>query len=538
MNTRLILLLLSPATAGAVALHAQPILTHGHADVGVAFEDGAWDLHVHDDETDTEFEPDRIVLEVGEAGLGVVPDDPRFRFLGDPGMPYWALPAVEHPDLPFLGLATEEIEAGVFEGNLVTLRLRSVNGPGGLVLFREDSFGNPEIALNSHDGVDDDDTLELNTGAHAHWTWAFSTAGTYRVGFEASGTLAGSGTAVQSGIAEYVFQVQPVRLREGHIDLLVASDAGSEGLQMLVRDSVAGKRYREQEAIVQAADSARMTLPAGTPFGEAGMPLWVLPQNDAPGLPFLGLSTDGVASGAYEGAIEYRLVDVAGPGDVFVWQVDQSSLKVRMNSADGVDDQDAILLLPGGHAHFNWGFTASGLYRVTLQPAGRPAGGAVDEEGEPFPIAFYLEPMPEAPGFLVWQRRFWPTSAPESVQGPDADPDGDDVANALEYGLYGHPLVPNGVARPLAGRVTAGNEVYATITFTRVKQAQDLEYEVVAGDHLPWDDLTPVTQVDSVSDQGEIEVVTLRDDAPISASPSRFLQLRLRWSGEAGGVHP
>ncbi|MCB1126588.1 MAG: choice-of-anchor M domain-containing protein, partial [Verrucomicrobiae bacterium] len=245
------MLLLSPATAGAIALNAQPILTQGHADVGIAFEDGAWDLHVHDEETDTEYEPDRIVIEVGESALGIVPEDPRFTFLGDAGTHYWALPAVQHPDLPFLGLGTEEIETGVFEGNVVTLRLRSVVGPGDFFLFREDSFGNPEVGLNSHDGLDTADTLELNTGSHAHWAWAFSTAGTYRVGFEASGTLAGSGVTVASEVAEYVFQVQPVRLWQGHLDLLAATGApDSGGLQLLLRNSVTGSAYPAEAAPV------------------------------------------------------------------------------------------------------------------------------------------------------------------------------------------------------------------------------------------------------------------------------------------------
>ena len=54
---------------GSAPVHAAelPVLTAGHTDVGVNYEDGAWDLHVHAEDLGEEYEPDAVWLQVGSA---------------------------------------------------------------------------------------------------------------------------------------------------------------------------------------------------------------------------------------------------------------------------------------------------------------------------------------------------------------------------------------------------------------------------------------------------------------------------------------
>lgn len=196
------------------AVHAAPAQTPvglGHVDVGIAFEDGEWDLHIHDETTDTEYEPDEAVLVVRAAALTAVPADERFSFLGAAGAPLWVLPQVENEQLLFLGLGAEEIEAGVFTGNRVRVTLKQVQGPGHFFLYSTSGVtGAPGVRMNSRDGVSDTaDFAEISAGGHQDFNWAFSAPGTYAITFEASGTLVEGGQAVASGPVTYTFQVEP-----------------------------------------------------------------------------------------------------------------------------------------------------------------------------------------------------------------------------------------------------------------------------------------------------------------------------------------
>ncbi len=190
--------------------YAQPVLSLGHADVGIVYADGLWDLHVHDGENNIEYEPSEVVLGVGPASAGVVPGAPAFNFLGSAGSAVYTLPQSQNPNLLFLGLGTEEQALGVFVNNRLRLALEDLTGPGHFALYRVDSFGTPTVLMNSHDGITSGDYVELTAGSHAHANWAFSTFGEYQLTFRGSGVLDdGLNTTVQSDLFVYSFSVVP-----------------------------------------------------------------------------------------------------------------------------------------------------------------------------------------------------------------------------------------------------------------------------------------------------------------------------------------
>jgi surface-anchored protein len=200
------------AASAALAM-AQTRLTTEHVDIGIAFEMGAWDLHIHDETHDVEYSPpsgpDGAILEVGAAAQTLVSADPLFSFLGTPGSPVWILPAVQEPSLLFLGIGAEELEAGTFLNDRVNLSLHSLSGPGEFALFSFDSFGNPQVLMNSRDGISSGDTVIVPAGGHSDYNWAFSEPGAYTLNFEASGTLAEGSLFTASGPVAYSFEVVP-----------------------------------------------------------------------------------------------------------------------------------------------------------------------------------------------------------------------------------------------------------------------------------------------------------------------------------------
>lgn len=181
-------------------------LSSGHADIGIGFEDGAFDLHVHDGETDTEYSPPSLAnLLVGEAAWTTTPA--ALSALAPVGSSLWVLPKNEDPNLLFLGFGTEELDPADWIGN-ISLSLRSVSGPGNFGIYDVGTFGNIQIRMNSADGIGQDESLSLVPGSHSHYNLTFTAPGTYSIGFEASGNHILNGL-VTSGTVPYTFTVVP-----------------------------------------------------------------------------------------------------------------------------------------------------------------------------------------------------------------------------------------------------------------------------------------------------------------------------------------
>ncbi len=193
--------------------NAQSRLDSGHADIGIAYENGAFDLHVHDETNDIEYAPpsgeNGAVLVVGASAQGMVPSAPGFEFLGTSGDPVWILPKNQDAGLLFLGIGAEELEPGTFVGDSIHLTLRGLQGPGSLAVYDVDAFGTPTVAMSSHDGISANDWVEVIAGSHAHLNWAFSAPGRYTVEFTASGTLSDGGQFIESPSTAYSFEVIP-----------------------------------------------------------------------------------------------------------------------------------------------------------------------------------------------------------------------------------------------------------------------------------------------------------------------------------------
>jgi surface-anchored protein len=205
--------ILAAALVGS-ALPAQAVgpvvLSAGHIDlVDVAYEDGALAIGLHDETVDpgVEREVDDVVLLVRRAARTTVPDNPAFGFLGAPGKPVWILPEIQNDELLWPGLAAEEIETGVLAGDTVTLKVEKVTGPGRVAVFTEDAVGNPDVLVDSGDGLPD--ALSLTAGAHRHASWAFQKAGVHLVKVRATARLAATGATVTSAPVVYRFVVQP-----------------------------------------------------------------------------------------------------------------------------------------------------------------------------------------------------------------------------------------------------------------------------------------------------------------------------------------
>ena len=232
------------------------VLSKGEVDLEIVYEDGEWEAeilaHVHGEDDHGEddhgdeghdgvaYPVNEVAIRVDSRSATVVPNDPAFGFLGHPGELFYQLPQHEEEGLLYLGIASDEVEAGVFVGDEVKLNLKSVEGPGEVYLYSTDTFGKPTVMFNSADGISESDTFVMKTGAHSHQSMAFSEAGVYRVGFDFSGKLAANGEEARSGQFELLFEVEEVSSK----DLIIGSFSNSAALFSLTYETKSGSTYK------------------------------------------------------------------------------------------------------------------------------------------------------------------------------------------------------------------------------------------------------------------------------------------------------
>ena len=92
-------------------------------------------------------------------------------------------PQDEQEDILFLGIAADEIPAGVFERTPFSFPDK-VEGPGAVSLYSSDAFGNPTLFFDSSDGLGENDVFPMSVGGHAHQNWAFTRPGYYQISLQ------------------------------------------------------------------------------------------------------------------------------------------------------------------------------------------------------------------------------------------------------------------------------------------------------------------------------------------------------------------
>lgn len=198
--------------------------TKGHADIGVNYTGGSLQ-QIFNGPNSLTYAPSEILVQVGPTAETTVPTNPNFSFLGAVGETIYMLPDGATPTLPVLGFSTANIPTGVFEGDRLTLRLKSLNAPQGVsghFSLYTVSAGVPTPYIATSDGLTEDDFLSFSAGvSHLHTRMAFGGSGKYALTFEVVGNLAAGGVPVSSGEFTYY-----VNVNQGAAPYFTHSDRG------------------------------------------------------------------------------------------------------------------------------------------------------------------------------------------------------------------------------------------------------------------------------------------------------------------------
>lgn len=333
-------------------------------------------------------------------------------------------------------------------------------------------------------------------------------------------------------------QAQVLYLNRQHMDLRIQFNAAAfdtNRLDIVMKHDLAGVdsiATNQQVYIVRTNTVSSVIVPSNPDYaflGPVGAPIWTLPKSQDFNRPYLGVSSEEFPEGVLESPLTFELVSVEGPGNFFVWDVPGPGLPpiVKMVWTNGVLNPavDQLTIPVDDHAHYNWGFSTNGLYRVTFRASGTTLAGSSNVVGREVAWAFQILPLRP---WEQWVSTNWLPATANDIAGPAANPDGDVLPNVMEYALALDPNTASTNGLPEFAFVTVGNEQYGALTFTRVKTATDLIYLPAVRSALNTGDWETLTNIVSLVDSGDTETVTVRDSVPMSVAAARFYRLGVR----------
>lgn len=171
-------------------------ISAGHVDMGPRFNNGKFELMLHDDHGETPVwrSLDEVIYRGSDKAILEVPNDPRYSFVGAPaGSKVYVIPQTETKGVIWPGWNTQDPQLVSKLNRGVNLTLEQVSGPGTFSLYLENgNFSAPQVLWSSTKSEPQKLWVEKNT--HTHANWVFTAPGEYLLKVTASAELSDGST--------------------------------------------------------------------------------------------------------------------------------------------------------------------------------------------------------------------------------------------------------------------------------------------------------------------------------------------------------
>ena len=183
-----------PVASGRIEISA------GHVDMGPRFNNGKFELMLHDDHGETPVwrSLDEVIYRGSDKAILEVPNDPRYSFVGAPASSkVYVIPQTETKGVIWPGWNTQDPQLVSKLNRGVNLTLEQVSGPGTFSLYLENgNFSAPQVLWSSTKSEPQKLWVEKNT--HTHANWVFTAPGEYLLKVTASAELSDGSTVTDT----------------------------------------------------------------------------------------------------------------------------------------------------------------------------------------------------------------------------------------------------------------------------------------------------------------------------------------------------
>lgn len=318
---------------------------------------------------------------------------------------------------------------------------------------------------------------------------------------------------------------QCVQFTKEHVDLLSFIWDGTN-LNLMASDDTHGINYASNQCAVVCPESMKFSLPNGTPLGNGGDPLWILPQSSYAGVPYVGISAQQLPSGIFEDSLLIELKEIDGPGQFMVWQSTSfGDYNVRMSSSDGIDTNDVLTPYVGGHEHYNWGFTTNGIYHVYFQASGILISDSQRHYSPITPFTFFILPLSP---YEQWVTNQWGGESDTNIIAIAANPDHDRLPNLLEYAQGTSPKAFDGESFFTQSFIITNGLSFGAVSYQQSDNASDAICEVLASNNLNTTNWQVLTNVVGSMDDGTNTQIKVLDSVSRNEASQRFYKIRVR----------
>ena len=246
-------------------------ISAGHVDMGPRFNNGKFELMLHDDHGETPVwrSLDEVIYRGSDQAILEVPNDPRYSFVGAPaGSKVYVIPQTEAKGVIWPGWNTQDPQLVSKLNRGVNLTLEQVSGPGTFSLYLENgNFSAPQVLWSSAKNEPQKLWVEKNT--HTHANWVFTAPGEYLLKVTASAELSDGSTVSDtrylkfavgdSASADALYAMEAQARGSGS----ASSDASSSSASQASGTQASGSSSAAAASSDQSGHRAEFTVPWG-----------------------------------------------------------------------------------------------------------------------------------------------------------------------------------------------------------------------------------------------------------------------------------